>query len=327
MKKPWEMCQMGGIFKTFVFAACMTPVVVFSALAQAADYPKKNISLIVPYTAGGSSDIGARRHAQYLEKELGVPIIIENVAGAGGWVGWNKLMKAKPDGYTIAQLNLVFVDGYLNPEMKRTQNLSSITPLARHVLDTTAWAVKPGSPFKDAKGLLEYVKANPGKIKVGTSGVMTQHHLLLVQLEKLGYRMEPVHCNGTADVLTMILGGHLDVASLGAGDVRKQVQDGELRGLAVMSLERSRFLPDTPTLAENTGLALEAYAARGYAGPANMDPAVVKILADALGKSMNTPEHVRDMENQGLEVKYLDNEDWLAFLKKIEKEHKEILGW
>jgi tripartite-type tricarboxylate transporter receptor subunit TctC len=328
MKKTWKMCQIGNVSKTLTLATCMTLAVgFFGALAQAADYPNRNISLIVPYTAGGSSDIGARRHAQYLEKELGVPIVIDNVAGAGGWVGWNKLLKAKPDGYTIAQLNLVYVDGYLNPEMKRTQNLSSITPLARHVLDTTAWAVKPDSPFKDAKELLEYVKANPGKVKVGTSGVMTQHHLLLIQLEKLGYKMEPVHCNGTADVLTMVLGGHLDVASLGAGDVRKQVKDGSLRGLAVMSSERSRFLPETPTLSENAGLALEAYAARGYAGPANMDPAVVKVLADALGKSMNTPEHVKDMENLGLEVKYLNNDDWLAFLKKIEKEHKEIMGW
>ncbi|SBV96445.1 putative Bug family protein [uncultured delta proteobacterium] len=321
---------MGRIAKKMgILAACMAfSAVLFSpAIAGAAEYPKKNITLIVPYSAGGSSDIGARRHAQFLEKELGVSVIIDNTAGAGGWVGWNKLMKAKPDGYTIAQLNLVYVDGYLNPEMKRTQNLDSITPLARHVLDTTAWAVKPDSPYKDAKELLEYVKANPGKVKVATSGVMTQHHILLIQLEKLGYKMEPVHTNGLADVMTMVLGGHVDVASLGAGDVRKQARDGELRALAVMSPERSRFLPDTPTMKENTGLALEAYAARGYAGPAGMDPAVVKILSDALGKAMNNPEHIKEMENLGMDVAYLNSDDWKAFLKKIEKEHKEILGW
>lgn len=295
--------------------------------AQAVDYPKKNITLIVPYSAGGSSDIGARRHAQFLEKELGVSVIIDNTAGAGGWVGWNKMMKAKPDGYTIAQVNLVYVDGYLNPEMKRKQNLDSITPLARHMLDTTAWAVRPNSPYKDAKELLEFAKANPGKIKVATSGVMTQHHILLIQLEKLGYKMEPVHTNGLADVMTMVLGGHVDVASLGAGDVRKQVKDDELRALAVMASERSRFLPDTPTLKENAGLALEAYAARGYAGPAGMDPAVVKILSDALGKAMSHPDHIKDMENLGMDVEYLDSEGWKEFLKKIEKEHKEILGW
>ena len=315
--------------KTFSLAACTALATAFFCLpsAFAADFPKKNITLIVPYSAGGSSDIGARRHAQHLEKELGVSVIIDNTAGAGGWVGWNKLMKAKPDGYTIAQLNLVFVDGYLNPEMKRKQNLESITPLARHVLDTTAWAVRPDSPYKDAQELLEFVKANPGKVKVATSGVMTQHHILLIQLEKLGYKMEPVHTNGLADVMAMVLGGHVDVASLGAGDIRKQAKEGELRALAIMAPERSRFLPDTPTLKENTGLALEAYAARGYAGPPNMDPAVVKILSDALGKAMNNPDHVQDMENLGMDVAYLNSEDWRAFLKKIETEHKEILGW
>lgn len=315
--------------KTFFLTACTALAVTFFCLptAHAADFPKKTITLIVPYSAGGSSDIGARRHAQQLEKELGVSVIIDNTAGAGGWVGWNKLMKAKPDGYTIAQLNLVFVDGYLNPEMKRKQNLDSITPLARHVLDTTAWAVRPDSPYKDAKEMLEFVKANPGKVKVATSGVMTQHHILLIQLEKLGYKMEPVHTNGLADVMAMVLGGHVDVASLGAGDIRKQAKEGELRALAVMAPERSRFLPDTPTLQENTGLALEAYAARGYAGPPNMDPAIVKILSDALGKSMNTPEHIQDMENLGMDVAYLNSEEWRAFLKKIETEHKEILGW
>ncbi|CAK7050250.1 MAG: hypothetical protein DELT_01012 [Desulfovibrio sp.] len=321
---------MSSVMKKIVtLTACIGLAVgLFSAQAvQAADYPKKNITIIVPYSAGGSSDIGARRLAQYLEKELGVSIIVDNAAGASGWVGWNKLIKSKPDGYTIALFTLAYVDGYLNPEMKRTQNLTNVTPIARHILDTTAWAVKANSPYKDAKELLEYVKANPGKIKVATSGVLTQHHILLIELEKLGYKMEPVHTNGVADVMTMILGGHVDVASLGAGDIRKQAKEGELRALAVMDSKRSRFLPDTPTLVENTGLALEAYAARGYAGPANMDPKIVKILSDAFGKAMNNPEHVKDMENMGLDVAYLNSEDYLAFLKRIEKEHKEALGW
>ena len=315
--------------KTFILAACIA----FSAAlfgpsaADAADFPKKNITIIVPYSAGGSSDIGARRLAQHLEKELGVSVIVDNAAGASGWVGWNKMMKAKPDGYTIALFTLAYVDGYLNPEMKRTQNLSNVTPIARHVLDTTAWAVKPDSPYKDAKELLEYVKQNPGKIKVATSGVLTQHHILLIELDKLGYKMEPVHTNGVADVMTMVLGGHVDVASLGAGDIRKQAKDGELRALAVMDSNRSRFLPDTPTLKESTGLPLEAYAARGYAGPAKMDPKIVAILSEALGKAMNQPDHIKDMENMGLDVAYLNSADYLAFLKKIEKEHKEALGW
>lgn len=315
--------------KPFFFMACMTLAVMFlgSPTADAADFPQKNITLIVPYSAGGSSDIGARRLAQHLEKELGVSVIIDNTAGASGWIGWNKLIKARPDGYTLALITLAYVDGYLHPDMKRTQNLTNVTPIARHILDTTAWAVKPDSPFKDAKELLDYVKRNPGKIKVATSGILTQHHILLIELEKQGYKMEPVHTNGVADVMTMVLGGHVDVGSLGAGDIRKQAKEGDLRALAVMDSKRSRFLPDTPTMKESTGLSLEAYAARGYAGPASMDPKIVNVLSEAFGKAMNQPDHVKDMENMGLDVGYLSSTDWLVFLKKIEKEHKETLGW
>jgi tripartite-type tricarboxylate transporter receptor subunit TctC len=319
---------MKKILAKSIIVACMMLVTAFTGThACAADFPKKNITIIVPFSAGGPADIATRRLAQNLEKELGVSIVIDNTVGASGWVGWNKMMKAKPDGYTLALLTLAYVDGYINPEMKRTQNLSNITPIAGHVLDTTAWAVKPDSPFKNAKELLEYVKRNPGKIKVATSGVLTQHHILLIELEKLGYKMEPVHTNGVADIITMVLGGHVDVASLGAGDVRKQAREGGLRALATMAKERSRFLPDTPTIKESSGLALEAYAARGFAGPAKMDPKIVKILSDAFGKAMNQADHVKDMENMGLDVDYLSSAEYMAFLKKIEKEHKEALGW
>ena len=250
---------MKNIFsKAALLAACIAlcGLAFGTPSAAAADYPKKNISLIVPYSAGGRSDIGARRLAQHLEKELGVSIIIDNTAGASGWVGWNKLMKAKPDGYTIALLTMAYVDGYLNPEMKRKQNLTNVTPLALHMRDTITWTVTPGSPFKDAKEVLEFAKKNPGKVKVATSGVLTEHHIALIQLEKLGYHLEPVHTNGVADVMSMVLGGHVDIGSIGAGDARKLVKEGQLRALATMSAKRPRFLPYTPTFVESTGILL-----------------------------------------------------------------------
>jgi len=291
------------------------------------DYPNKPIKLIVPYSAGGSSDVGARMIAKRLEEELGQTIVVENITGASGFVGWNKMMQSAPDGYTIAVFTLPYITNYLNPENKRTENLDSVTPLVNHVWDTTAWAVRPDSPFKNLNELLEYVKENPGKIKVGTSGAYTQHHIALIELEKLGYKMEPVHTGGLADSLSMVLGGHIDVASLGVGDVRKQADEGALVPLAVLDGERSEYLPDTPTFKEASGVDIKAYAARGFAGPKGMPQEVIDKLNAAFEKVINDPEHVEEMRSLGLSVKYMDSETYKDFLKEVEKQYKETLGW
>lgn len=295
--------------------------------AESSAYPNKPVTMIVPYSAGGSSDVGARLMAKRLEQELGQPVVVENTVGAGGWVGWQKMAKSKPDGYTIALFTLPYITSYLNPENKRDMNLDNVTPLASHVWDVTAWAVNPNSPFKNAKELLEYVKANPGKVSVATSGVNTQHHIAVIALDKMGFKMKPVHTNGLSEALTMALGGHVDVVSMGAGDIRNQVKEGGLRPLAVLDDKRSKFLPDVPTFAESTGIELKAYAVRGYAGPANMDPAAVKRLETALKKIMEDPKHVAEMEEMGLDVHYMDSKAYNTFLRKEEADQKKTMGW
>ncbi len=307
-----------------LFALALVGSFAFSSLAA---YPTKKITMYVPYTAGGSSDLGVRRLCQRLEKVLGQPIIVENIVGAGGWIAWNKLARAKPDGYTLSMFALPYVAGYLNPATKRDMDLSSLTPLVNHVIDFSAWAVLPSFPYKSVKELLDYVKDHPGEIKVATSGVNTQHHILLIELEKLGYKMEPVHTNGLTDSLTMALGGHVDIVSLGAGDVRKQVSEGNLKALAVMSDARSPFLPDVPTLEEATGLNLRAFAARGYAAPAKLDQEAKDVLNAAFAEVMSDSEHIKEMDLMGLEVRYMNSENYLAFLKSVEKQYKDALGW
>ena len=194
--------------------------------AGTSNYPNKPITLIVPYSAGGSSDVGARLVGKRLEKELGQPVVIENVTGAAGWIGWTKMAKAKPDGYTLSLMNMTFITSYLNPEKKRDMNLDSVTLLANHVWDVTAWAVKPDSPHKNIKELMEYVKANPGKVTVATSGVYTQHHIAVIALEKLGYKMRAVHTSGVSEAMTTVMGGHVDIVSMGAGDIRNAAKEG-----------------------------------------------------------------------------------------------------
>ena len=290
-------------------------------------YPIKPITIIVPYSAGGSSDVGTRMVAKHMERELGQPVVIENLPGAGGWIGWDKLIKAEPDGYTLASLNLVFLTGYLNPEVKRDINLDSITALANHVWEPTCFAVNADSPFRDMNEVLAHVKDNPGKVKIAASGPHTQHHIAVLELERLGYKMEPVFTNGAADTLTMGLGGHVDIISIGTGEVKKSVEEGRIRGLAVLDSRRSKFVPEVPTFEEATGTSLKAYAARGFAGPANMEPAVVKTLEDVLDKILKDPEHIAEMESLGLDVLYMNSSDYKAFLKETEAVYKEGFGW
>lgn len=310
-----------------VMAGCSTQSPANPKKAAESNYPNKPITLIVPYSAGGSSDVGARLMAKRLEKELGQPVVVENVTGAAGWIGWSKMAKAKPDGYTLSLMNMTYITSYLNPENKRDMNLDSLTLLANHVWDVTAWAVRPESPYKNVKELMEFVKANPGKISVATSGVYTQHHIALIALEKLGYKMKAVHTNGVSEALTTAMGGHVDVVSMGAGDIRNLAKEGTMKPLVVLDKNRSKFLPEVPTLAETAGLNVNAFALRGFASPGKTDPAAVKRLEAAFKKIEEDPEHIAEMEKMGLEVHYMNSKDYKDFMKDVEVNHKKTLGW
>ena len=133
-----------------------------AATPAAAQYPERNVTLIVPYGAGGGTDITARMLAKDLEAVLGKPVTVENRAGGGGWVGWGGLAKAAPDGYTIGYLNVPSMyAGYLDRQYNRSETLDSFTPLMNHVLDYNVWAVKADSPFKSVKDVVEAAKKSP----------------------------------------------------------------------------------------------------------------------------------------------------------------------
>ena len=191
----------------------------------------------------------------------------------------------------------------------------------------TAWAVKPDSPYKNIKELMEYVKANPGKVTVATSGVYTQHHIAVIALEKLGYKMRAVHTSGVSEAMTTVMGGHVDIVSMGAGDIRNAAKEGTLRPLTVLDKKRSKFLPDVPTLSEITKLDVNAFALRGFASPAGTDPAAVKRLEEAFKKILADKEHIAEMEKMGLEVHYMDSAEYKKFMKEVEINQKKTLGW
>lgn len=293
-----------------------------------AEYPSRPITLIVAFGAGGGTDVGARLLTPLVERALGQPVNVVNVTGAGGWVGWTQLIQSQPDGYTIAYMNNpAFINGYLNPDMGRPAQLQNVIPFANHVWDTSIWVVRPDSPFKTAQDVLDYARTNPGQVTMTTTGAYTQHHVIQLILEQNGYQLEPIHTSGAADATTMVLGGHADVLSVAVGEALSLVREGELVPLAVFDDRPSRFFPDVPTFSDATGIDHVSASARGIMAPAGTPSEIIETLASAFQAAIENPEHVEQMEQMGLEVRYMGPSDYLEFINQLEQTVKESVGW
>ena len=156
-----------SVFRAAAASGLMVAAVAGTVPTHAQQYPERNITLIVPYGAGGGTDITARLLARDLEVALGKPVTVENRAGGGGWVGWGALAAAEPNGYTLGYLNVPSMyAGYLDRQYNRKETLDSFTPLMNHVIDYNLWAVKKDSPFKTVKDVIDAAKKEPNKITV-----------------------------------------------------------------------------------------------------------------------------------------------------------------
>ena len=300
------------------------------AEAKKADFPKKTINVIVAYEAGGGTDTGARILIPYIEKELGVTVNIINKPGGGGWVGWGELANAKNDGYTIGYINTPnLMTGYLDPKMNRKQNLESFAPIANHVVDPGAIAIrKDEDRFTNIEELIEYAKNN--ELTATSTGVGSDDHYASLKLnDKYGTKFQAVHNKGAADSKAAVLGGHVDVLFANVGEVASLHKDGEMKIIGVMGKEKSPFLPDVPTLAEE-GFDVYSWSARGIAAPAGTDPQILEVLRAAFEKGITNEEQVKKMGDMGLEVDFKKGDDYTKLLKEDEDGVKalgHLMGW
>ncbi len=304
-------------------------ILMFAAASPAtAQYPERNIVLIVPYGAGGGTDITARMLAKDLEAVLGKPVTVENRAGGGGWVGWGSLAKAAPDGYTIGYLNVPSMyAGYLDRQYNRSETLDSFTPLMNHVLDYNVWAVKADSPFKSVKDVVDAAKKTPEAISVSAFGAGSDDHLAILSMEKEnGIKLIAVHHKSTADAKTGALGGHLQVLGANISEVAEEARAGTIRILGVMAPERSPFLPNVPTFKEQ-GFNQVWSVSRGIAAPGNLPKNVQDTLTAALEKTLNSAEHQQKARQLSLEPRVIKGDDYRKFLKDNEVSTKTLMGW
>jgi tripartite-type tricarboxylate transporter receptor subunit TctC len=317
------VCEIGGrlMRKAVLLAAALC---VFAGIAQAQQFPTRPVTLIVPWPAGGSTDIGMRALAAATEKHLGQSIVIENRPGAGGTIGpANMAANAKPDGYTVAQLPITV---FRLPFIQKT----SFDPTKdfTYIIHVTGYTfgvvVKADAPWKTFPELIDYARANPGKLNYGTPGAGTSLHITMEQIAKLkGIKWTQVPFKGVAESMNALLGGHIDVVSDSTGWAGA-VEGGQARLLVTWGAGRTKNWPNVPTLKE-VGIDMVSNSPFGIGGPKGMDPAVVKILHDAFKKGMEEQSYKDSMGKLDQEAHYLDTAAYHAFAMKQIVEQKQLV--
>ncbi len=299
------------------------------AVAQKA-YPERQITLMIAYPAGGSTDIGARIVAAIAEKALGQPIVVVNTAGAGGQVGWTEMSRAKPDGYYIGYINLPALNTVITDKDRQAIfDEKAFTPIINQVLDPGVIWVAANSPYKTAKEVFEAAKAKPNTLRAATTGILSDDHLAILMTEEAvkGVHFRLVHLLGGAAQMKETLAGNIDVSFDNVGSIVKQVKAGQVRALAVMDTERSKFLPDVPTMKELGYPTVVSNSTRGIAGPKGMDPKIVKKLQDVFKKAMADPEHVKRMEDVGLALKVMTGEEYQKYYEDTHAKAIKYTEW
>jgi tripartite-type tricarboxylate transporter receptor subunit TctC len=223
----------------------------WAGLARADDWPSHPITIVVPFAAGGTTDMVARPIAQSLSERLGQPVVVENRAGAGGTLAAAAVAKAPADGYTIflATVAHTMAPGlYKSLPYNFEQDFEPIT-LAAQVPNVLI--VNPDLPVKSVAELIGYIKANPGKVNFGSAGPgSTEHMSGELFRSMLGGDMVHVPYKGGAPMMTDLIAGHIQMAIETSGSATPHIQAGSVRALAVSTARRSPFFPDLPTLAE-----------------------------------------------------------------------------
>ncbi|MBD8658008.1 tripartite tricarboxylate transporter substrate binding protein [Oxalobacteraceae sp. CFBP 13730] len=271
--------------------------------AQAQAFPTKAITIIVPFSAGGTTDILARVLGQFISKDLGQPVIIDNRAGAGGNIGTQLVARAAPDGYTILMgtVGTHAINQSLYPKLA-FDPIKDFAPLTRVALVPNLLVANPAQPFKTVKELMAYAKANPGKVTFGSSGSGTSIHLSGELFKQMaGVDIQHVAYKGSAPAVNDLLGNHIAIMFDNMPSAIGHVKAGKLRPLAVTTAQRSPALPDVPTIAEAGVPGYEATSWFGLLAPAGTPAPVVTKLNAAILKALADPDVKKKLLEQGAE--------------------------
>jgi tripartite-type tricarboxylate transporter receptor subunit TctC len=297
-----------------VLSAGLAASVVTPWLHAQERFPNKPITLICPWPPGGSSDAVVRAIGDSASRVLGVPVVVENRPGVGGTLGATAMVAAKPDGYLLTQLPLGI---YRLPHMQKMafDPVKDITHIACLTGYTFAVAAAADAPYKTIKEMVDWARANPGKLTYGHTGTGTTPHLAFEEFAfKAGFKTQDIPYKGSAEILTAILGGHVPVMS-GTTEFVPHLKTGKLRFLATLGRERNKAFPDVPTVKES-GWDTVSDSPFGIGGPKGMDPGVVRTLHDAFKKTLEDPKLIEALDKFYQPVIYMNTEDYGRYAQR-----------
>src|SRR5258706_12888955 len=288
--------RLGGAMLQKIFIAALF---VFTASAEAQTYPNKAIRWIVPYTGGGITDVVTRIVTQKMSAPLGQPIVVDNRPGANGILGSALGAKAPPDGHTMATViagyaaNVTLYQGKLPFDP-----LKDLVPVSLAAIAPILMTVNPSLPAKDAKELIAYAKANPGKLNFGSSGVGAAAHLT-TELFKQTVGIDIVHIpfKGTAPAMQAAMANDIQILVDTPGSLMPQVRGGRLRAVGMFSGKRLTAYPEVPTMAESGGPALESSTWVMFMAPGGTPKEIVNRLSAEAAKALKESD-IRERLNQ-----------------------------
>lgn len=280
-----------------------------------AQLQSRAVALYCAFPAGGPTDLFFRALAEAAARVLGQSVIVENRPGGGGTVAPLAARSARPDGHVITQMPLGV---FRIPHMQKVPQFDPIKDFT-YIINLTGYTfglvVPAGAPWKTLKDYVDDARRNPGKIDYGSTGTGTTPHLAMEEFaQKAGIKLTHVPYKGSADLMTSILGGHIMSASDSTGWA-PHIESGKLRLLATFGPQRTKRWPDVPTLNE-LGYDTVSESPFGLAGPAGMEPAVVRTLHDAFKKALEDPKVLALLDRYDQPLIYMDAEGYTKFARQ-----------
>jgi tripartite-type tricarboxylate transporter receptor subunit TctC len=284
-----------------IITAAFAAICALVSVAHAQDYPTRPVTMVIPFAAGGPTDVLGRVVAERLSQILGQQVVVENVGGAGGMTGAQRVASAAPDGYTMV-LGTVGTHAQNQTLYKRPlyNAATDFTPVALMAQVPLVLIARKDLPASNLKDFIAHVKANQSKISYGSAGAGSATHLGCVLLNAaIGADVQHVPYRGTGPAMQDLAGGRIDYLCEIVTTALPQIQGGTVKPIAMLSLDRSPVLPDLPTANESGLPNFEAYTWNAIFLPKGTPPAIVKKLQEAIVQAMKTPAVKDRLEGLG----------------------------
>ena len=290
----------------------------------AQQFPTKEVQIIIPYAAGGATDLVFRALAASSQKYLGKAVVVVNKPGGGGAVGFTDAARSKPDGYTL--VTAITPITILPHQVKTAFTYRDFEPIINVVQDPAMFQVRADAPWKNLQEFLDYARKNPGLITVGNSGAGGGVHLIALAFEKAaGVKFNHIPFAGGGPSVTALLGGHVNAVSVSPPEGIPHVKAGKLRIIALFSEQRMPDFPNVATVREQ-GVDFAMGQWRGLAAPKGTPPEVVRALHDAFKKGMEDPAFTKNAADMSVALAYVGSAEFGKLMAADDQRYAKLVA-